>query len=394
LALTKQGHQVAVYSNLLGEVAEEIDSLGIPVLSDVSDAPFMPEIIHGHHHLEAMTAILQFPEVPAIYLCHGFAPWQERPPIHPRIIEYGAVDEPTRRYCIKNGVPAQKIRLILNFVDLDRFKPRGPLPVVPQRALVFSNHTSGNNCLASVRAACQRAGLELDVRGYDSGKPERSPETLLGNYDVVFAKARCALEAMAVGTAVVLCDAGGLGPMVSSDLLDVLRLRNFGSTTLKLSHSPEVLLEQINRYNADDAALVSMRIRSEASLDITLPSIVGLYREAIVQFSKSRPDPQKESLALSVYVRQVSDIIKINAAEEDPFNRRFETLWNSWSWRLFRPIRNFIRRCRRLPPESKPEINSIYEALEAIKSIKNSATWHITRPLRTLRKLVERCFPS
>ena len=73
---------------------------------------------------------------------------------------------------------------------------------------------------------------------------------------------------------------------------------------------------------------------------------------------------------------------------------RFETLWNSWSWRSFRPLRNFIRRCRRLPPESKPKINSISEALEAIKSIKNSATWHVTRPLRVLRKLVMRCFPS
>ncbi len=73
---------------------------------------------------------------------------------------------------------------------------------------------------------------------------------------------------------------------------------------------------------------------------------------------------------------------------------RFETLWNSWSWRSFRPIRNFIRRCRRLPPEIKPEIHSLSEAQEAIKSIKNSATWHVTRPLRVLRKLLKRCFPS
>lgn len=299
-----------MYSNLLGEVAEEIDSLGIPVLSDVSQSPFVPEIIHGHHHLEAMTALLQFPDVPAVYLCHGFVPWQERAPLHPRIMEYAAVDEPTRHHCIKNGVPAQKIRLILNFVDTERFKPRGPLPAAPKRALVFSNYASENNCLPFVRKACQRAGLELDVRGYESGTYERSPETFLGKYDIVFAKARCALEAMAAGTAVVLCDAVGIGPMVSSALIGDLRLRNFGRTTLNFPLSAKVVFEQINRYNADDAAQVSRKIRSEASLEQTLPSIINLYKEAILQFSRLRFDPREELPAIAEYVRSLSDLIK------------------------------------------------------------------------------------
>ncbi|MGO9017240.1 MAG: glycosyltransferase [Syntrophobacteraceae bacterium] len=74
--------------------------------------------------------------------------------------------------------------------------------------------------------------------------------------------------------------------------------------------------------------------------------------------------------------------------------QQYETMWNSWSWRRFRRIRNFIRRCRQLPPESKPKINSICEAREAIKSIKKSVTWNVTRPLRALRKLVKNYFPS
>ncbi|MGO9375885.1 MAG: glycosyltransferase [Syntrophobacteraceae bacterium] len=72
----------------------------------------------------------------------------------------------------------------------------------------------------------------------------------------------------------------------------------------------------------------------------------------------------------------------------------FNRLWDSWSWRRLRPARNFIRRCRRLPPESKPRINSMSEAQKAIRSIKHSATWHVTRPLRLLSKLVKGRFPS
>ena len=60
-----------------------------------------------------------------------------------------------------------------------------------------------------------RAPLRWDrqpLEGFES----RPLVTLTGDYDLVFAKARCALEAMAVGAAVVLCDTHGLGPMVTS----------------------------------------------------------------------------------------------------------------------------------------------------------------------------------
>jgi len=36
------------------------------------------------------------------------------------------------------------------------------------------------------------------------------------------------------------------------------------------------------------------------------------------------------------------------------YTRKFEKYWNSWFWRCSRPICNFIRCCRGLPPERKP----------------------------------------
>jgi glycosyltransferase involved in cell wall biosynthesis len=71
---------------------------------------------------------------------------------------------------------------------------------------------------------------------------------------------------------------------------------------------------------------------------------------------------------------------------------QFETMWNSWSWRSLRPVRNFFRRLRRLPPESKPTINSPSDAQQAVRSIKRSITWNVTRPFRALRKLLKRYF--
>src|SRR5207253_11139176 len=100
--------------------------------------------------------------------------------------------------------------------DLARFARRRPLPPRPRRALIFSNRAHEYTFIPAVRSACRRRGLELDVGGAGVGRTVDNPETLLPNYDLVFAKARCALEAMAVGSAVILCDADGLGPLVTS----------------------------------------------------------------------------------------------------------------------------------------------------------------------------------
>jgi hypothetical protein len=83
----------------------------------------------------------------------------------------------------------------------------------------------------------------------------------LGEYDIVFAKARCALEALAVGSAVVLCDTVGVGPMVTTHEVDQLRLVNFGVRALRGDVDPDVLEREIARYDPQDAAEVSRRIR-------------------------------------------------------------------------------------------------------------------------------------
>ena len=43
-----------------------------------------------------MTAPLRFPGVPAVYVYHGWRPWEEAPPRFPRILRYIAVSRPCR----------------------------------------------------------------------------------------------------------------------------------------------------------------------------------------------------------------------------------------------------------------------------------------------------------
>jgi hypothetical protein len=183
----------------------------------------------------------------------------------------------------RDGAPHNATRLVLNWVDTERFTPRAPLPAEPRRALVFSNYASERTQLPAIREACARAGLALDVIGSGAGTGTTRPEDLLARYDIVFAKAKAAMEAMAVGAAVILCDYSGAGPMVTSQDFDRLRPLNFGFAALTNPLAAEPLAAEIARYDAADATRVRDRIRGEASLQHSVRSMVELYREVIAE---------------------------------------------------------------------------------------------------------------
>jgi len=310
IALLERGHSPVVFSTVLGDVAQELRAATVPVIDDLSALGVSPDIIHGQHHVETMMALLRFPDTPAVQYCHGWIPWEEAPVRFPRILRYVAVDNTCRdRLVFENSISDDRVKLLLNFVDLRRFKPRGPLPSRPARALLFSNNAH-EQISAKVREACERTGIALDVIGVLSGNVCRKPEDVLGKYDLVFAKARAALEAMAVGTAVILCDAAGVGSMVTTENLDVLRPLNFGIRTLNKPIESAVLEREIARYDAGDAARVRDRIRAIAGLEPAIEELLSLYSEVIDEFKSTTRNLVEEEQSVSRYVGWLSPRLK------------------------------------------------------------------------------------
>jgi glycosyl transferase family 4 len=313
-ALLKRGHTPIAFSTALGDVARELREATIPVIDSLDALTAPPDIIHGQHHVETMMALLHFPSTPAIYFCHGWIPWEEAPPRFPRILRYVAVDYTCRdRLVLENAIPKERVSVLLNFVDLERFKPRAPLPSRPERALIFSNEANEHTNVGDVRDACERAGIALDVIGLSSGKPSGEPENVLGNYDVIFAKARSAIEAMSVGAAVVLYDGRGLGPMVRTRELERLRQLNFGIRALSESISVDAVAREIGKYDASDAALVSQRMRATAGREAVVDELSSLYKKVIAEHAaQGRRDWAAESRAAADYLRWVASRLKEN----------------------------------------------------------------------------------
>jgi hypothetical protein len=387
--LLARGHSPIAFSPRLGKVAAALRAATIPVVDDLGAVAEPPDLIHGQHHIAAMTALLHFPGVPALYVCHGWQPWEEIPPRSPRILRYVAVDYTTReRLVSEQGIPPERVEVVLNFVDLDRFRPRPPLPAKPRRALVLSNQASERTFLPAVREACERFGIALDVAGVASGAPVDRPEELLPGYDLVFAKGRAALEALAVGAAVVLCDQAGAGPLVTPAELDRLRPLNFGIRTLRDPVTADVLASQIERYDPADAAEVSRRLRVLVGIDTAVDRMTGLYEEVLAEHrANGSPPAAEESRAAAAYLRWLSPYLEersqLMADGEGWKAQAFH--WNAQTSQLLAAQEE--ERSRRLVEQEGMGAEAAHLRRE-LQALQSTATWRLRERLLRVRPLL------
>jgi len=331
LGLLERGHRPVVYSPRLGGLAGEIRRATVPVVDDLSKLSVPPDIIHGQHANETLTALLHFPRVPAVFFCHDWYFPEDYPPPFPRILRHVAVDQTCRdRLVFERGVPEERVRLLYQFVDLERFTPRPtPLPERARRAVVLCNYTQESEHLAAAREACARAGLALDVYGQRMGRPCAEPEKLFREYDIVFAKGRAALEALAVGASVVVYWWRRLGPLVTTGELERLRRDNFGIRAMGDELTPEEFGREVERavgsYDPADAAEVSRRVRAEAGRDRAIDEVTELYEEVVAEYaSDPRDDPDAEARAAAAHLREMSVL----------FWKQRETIYASTPFRL------------------------------------------------------------
>jgi hypothetical protein len=338
LEFLRRGHQVMVYSPRLGAIAQEMSAAGAEVQADLTKFSAPPDVVLGNHHQQTIQALLRFPDTPGVLMCHDATNVNARVPVFPRILRHLAVDWNCReRVMRETGLPAADIPVVPNTVNARLFLPRSPLPSRASRALVFSNYARPTNYVPVLRAACRRTGLQLGFAGSGMGKRSAAPATILGNYDIVFGKARCALEALAVGCHVVLCDERGLGPAITLENFEELRRWNFGARILTGKITPEGVAERIAAYNPAVSAQLRDRVRSEATLDHSAAALLAIQEETIAAFQRGpQPDRESEIVALAGYLDALGkDFVRM----EDDMENRFEGRMT-----LPHSISNFIRK--------------------------------------------------
>lgn len=298
--LMARGHRPIVYSPTLGPIGEEIRSRGIVVIDELRNLAETPDLIHAHHAVPCGEALIRFPDIPAVFMCHGFSSWIEEPVHFPQIGVYVAVDEACRDRLVQScAIDPARVVIMRNAVDLARIPQRPtPLNSAPVRALAFGKASA----VPEIRAACGELDIELQAIGYPADQPNPHPEKELVKFDIVFATARAALEALCAGCAVIVCDARGMAGLVTSDNFDFLWNRNLGLRSLGASISVAALVDEIRRYDPEDAARVSRHTREAANLSQRLDEFEKLYHDVLGGARRPQITPAAHEAAVARFI--------------------------------------------------------------------------------------------
>jgi len=313
------GHSVAVYSSRPAPPGNSLADEGVPIVAHLDDLPFTPDIIHGHHSMDAMAAIMRLPGVPAIYCCHG-ATRSDAQPKHPRIKRYTAMTASLKlRMSIESNIPEDMIEVVHNAVDLKRFRNvREPSPE-PRCILVYSRVVVESNPLGmAIKEAAKRRGLRVDfLRAGGDGRAIAHPENTLLDYDIVFASGKSAMDALACGCAVIVLggtsggwSAIGCGEMVTTGNFERARSANFTSPVNAPPPTVSEVGARIDNYEATDVAAVTRRLREVADFTPYVARHLELYRHAI-SLAQSGWDLRAEQHAAHHYLRSLFTWVRL-----------------------------------------------------------------------------------
>ncbi len=277
--LSRRGIECAVYTPGAGDLAYAFRDYGVPVYTTPSAIEFDPDILHCQHLPVALCLLERFPGVPALFMVHDAkSPFDLALPL-PRFARFVAVDEYCReRICVETGLGADDVSLVFNAVDIESFGRRLPLPEHPARAAIYTSHAPHSEHVRLVERVCAHLGIELTRIGHAAGHYTAEPHQLLQQFDLVFGKARCAMEAMAVGAAVILIGPEGVGEYVTPGRVAAMRRRNFGRSLLHLPLTDAALKAQIARYSAPLSTAVCEVIRNCCGTEAMCDAMMDVYR--------------------------------------------------------------------------------------------------------------------
>jgi len=310
VALSERGHRVAAFSAPIGTQARSVPDIGLPTVWSLADLPFRPDVIHAQHHLDAMTAIVGLPGVPAVYHCHG-ATFFDAVPVHPRILRYVAVSSTlAQRISVEAGIAEAAITVVLNAVDQRRFKTiRHPAAELARVAL-FGNQIAFTPLAETISAAVRRRGLEVDFIGRSFGNEIGDPERVLPQYDLIFASGKSAMDAIACGCAVIIVGFQGCGELVEPHNFERLRSVNFTIPVNANWPAEQTIEAALSRYRPDTAREVTRRLWAEAGLDRLVDAFERLYDEVVGEYRKTPPRQLSERAATAAYLRNLASLTR------------------------------------------------------------------------------------
>jgi hypothetical protein len=285
-ALTRAGHQVALFTFRPGGISEEFRRRNVAVFSVPDEAAieaFDPEVLHVHHApcLYFLGSLRL--RAPVVFSSLGVLPALEGAPIIWAGVAHAlAVSEEVREALTPTPFGAAvPISLCRNWFDDTGLEKPAPARARPARRIaVVTNHLDPR-LKEDLEAVCQaRPGVSWTHLGLPHRSTEITPE-LLRDFDRVVSIGRTPLLAAALQIPCVLYDIHGCDGLLSVEHFDAQARVNFSGRHTRARPSREelgqLLFEEAERL---DVAAVADRLWSEHRLSGRARELVALYEQA------------------------------------------------------------------------------------------------------------------
>lgn len=347
--LAEKGHEVVVYSPILGEVADMMKKIGGVVVTDdlCKLMEYKFDVLHIQHNINVWLLRSIFPKTPSLMMVHGILPDFEQPPkTNFGITKYIVVSNGVREHLIKNhGIKNSRIEIIHNWVDTSRFYPQNPINTKPKRLLVLSNHLKPDH-KKIYEEVCRESGIKFMHIGLPNNSVT-NVEKYINKVDIVVTVGRGAIESMACGRNVIVSDINGIDGLVTPENYKKLLKNNFSGHRYKRTLTKEIFKQELDLYSTEYPRDLMRLVSTYHDPQKNVEKILKIYEEIM----------NKDSIVDS-YVSNVFFEIKMLVSE---YSRK--ELYISY-------LNNILKQEERKNKELKNSINSLNEVIEEYKRTK------------------------
>jgi len=216
------GHDVSIYAREIGPFSEHARDRGVKVCGVLDELPASCDALLTQDAIVAYELADRYPGARHVFrVCSDVFSLSVPPQLDGIVDTFLALSDRYVRLACACAVTARLLRLHVP-IDIDRLTPLGPISPHPRRAVMLGNYPDRHEL---VREVWGRQGVEVTVVG---GSQQRyDVAAAVADADIVVAKARAALDAMACGRAVYIFDMFGGDGWVTPDRYVALEADNF-----------------------------------------------------------------------------------------------------------------------------------------------------------------------
>ncbi len=225
-----------MYSPEVGPFADYVSARGVPVVDRLRDLPNECDVVFAQDRLVVFDLAERYPKAFTVFrVCGDVHEFQLPPQVDGLVDLVVVLSKRYARVAQACSVAAPVLRLRTP-IDVDRLVPHGRIRDTPKRAVVLGNYPERVDV---VRQALGGAGIDLTEIG---GAQQRfDVAEAVADADIVVAKSRAALDAMACGKAVYVFDVFGGDGWVTPEVYPTMEADHFaGLATGRVLDADEI----------------------------------------------------------------------------------------------------------------------------------------------------------